>query len=360
MQDPIQPSSTPSQTFRDGNPSTGELGSIVSADWLNSMQTGMQTTQSALQSAQQELVSVIQSSGQKTDPSRQDQLLQAVRNIAWGSSQRPTTLAGYGINDGASKTDLQTAINNLIAGAPGALNTLQELAAALGNDASFASSIAKLLAGKADKAGTLAGYGISNAMTRLTQDMPLPTQDIGPIWHDGYNSVMTWQIFNANGANYTGYASTLIGSLLLDTQPTARPGYIKCGPQKLLATGKYAALRAWAIHNGLMVVPGKWMAGSISFTDNDDNTFFAYDVRGEFQRCWDDGRNVDVNRPFGTWADSDIALHQHGLGSKVISAGTIGAADVAGGAGSGWGQTAPYGGNETKPRSVALLASIKY
>ncbi|POA99732.1 hypothetical protein C2134_05010 [Chromobacterium sinusclupearum] len=63
----------------------------------------------------------------------------------------------------ASKTDLKTAIDGVVAGAPGALNTLQELAAALGNDSNYAATITKQLSGKADRATTLAGYGIADA-----------------------------------------------------------------------------------------------------------------------------------------------------------------------------------------------------
>ncbi|WP_199154423.1 hypothetical protein [Chromobacterium sp. ASV23] len=80
-----------------------------------------------------------------------------------GKADKATTLAGYGITDGASKTDLKTAIDGVVAGAPGALNTLQELAAALGNDSNYAATITKQLSGKADRANTLAGYGIADA-----------------------------------------------------------------------------------------------------------------------------------------------------------------------------------------------------
>jgi hypothetical protein len=49
-----------------------------------------------------------------------------------------------------TKTEVDTLINNLIAGAPGALNTLDELAAALGDDANFAATVTNLLALKAN------------------------------------------------------------------------------------------------------------------------------------------------------------------------------------------------------------------
>ncbi|MCD4503698.1 tail fiber protein [Chromobacterium piscinae] len=259
MQDPIKPVPTPDQKFHDGNPSTGELGTIVSASWLN-------TVQSAIQTTQQEVLSVINSNnGQLADPARQDQLLQSIKQLAWGGNAKPTTLAGYGIadgltlrpqlgdkvdlnniaddglyhnpanayaanganypvpyagllfvfadgemvyqqyqsfnnagcwyrcryrgnwsqwqkladaattlagygiTDGATKAELKAAVDGLVSGAPGALNTLQELAAALGNDNNFASTITNKLAGKADKSSSLAGYGINTLALSTAQ-----------------------------------------------------------------------------------------------------------------------------------------------------------------------------------------------
>ncbi|OQS45636.1 tail fiber protein [Chromobacterium violaceum] len=171
MQDQLKPINSPDGLFHDGNPYTGELGTVVTSEWLNGMQ-------SAVQSTQQEMLTLLKTSGQNPDPSRKDQLQQAVQNIAWGGNSKPTTLAGYGITDGASKTDLQTAVNNLVAGAPGALNTLQELAAALGNDANYAASITKQLANKADKATTLAGYGITDGVTQTQLKTAVPSGQI--------------------------------------------------------------------------------------------------------------------------------------------------------------------------------------
>lgn len=52
------------------------------------------------------------------------------------------------IAEKATPAQITTAINNLIASAPGALDTLNELATALGNDANFATTITNLIAGK--------------------------------------------------------------------------------------------------------------------------------------------------------------------------------------------------------------------
>ncbi|GAB6169702.1 hypothetical protein JCM1393_21620 [Clostridium carnis] len=53
---------------------------------------------------------------------------------------------------------ISTAINNLINGSPGALDTLKELADAMGNDPNFAASMTNALAGKVDK---VTGKGLS-------------------------------------------------------------------------------------------------------------------------------------------------------------------------------------------------------
>ena len=69
---------------------------------------------------------------------------------AWSSlTGTPTTLAGYGITDAASVSYVDTEIANLINSAPGALDTLDELAAALGDDANFSTTVTNNLALKA-------------------------------------------------------------------------------------------------------------------------------------------------------------------------------------------------------------------
>lgn len=70
-----------------------------------------------------------------------------------GTPTVPT--AGRGTNNGqiASTAFVAQAIAALVNSAPGALDTLQELAAALGNDANFAATITNALAGKVSKSG---------------------------------------------------------------------------------------------------------------------------------------------------------------------------------------------------------------
>ena len=87
-------------------------------------------------------------------------------------TNKPTTVAASGLTDAATKTEVSNAAtavkNEILGGAGAAFDTLKELAAALGNDANFARTIADALAKKADKATTLAAYGLGDAIAVLT------------------------------------------------------------------------------------------------------------------------------------------------------------------------------------------------
>lgn len=74
----------------------------------------------------------------------------------------------------AKPADIDTAISNLIGGAPNALNTLDELAQALADDASFASTTTNLLAGKVTLTGdeVIAGNKRFSGFTALGEFVP--------------------------------------------------------------------------------------------------------------------------------------------------------------------------------------------
>lgn len=120
-------------------------------------------------------------------------------SLAWSKIiNRPTTLAGYGILDAVNLSVVNDAIAAAIAAlvnnAPTPLNTLGELAAAIGNDANFNTTITNLIAGKVSLSGnyanpawlaslawskltgtptTLAGYGITDALTNANLNLRL-------------------------------------------------------------------------------------------------------------------------------------------------------------------------------------------
>lgn len=86
-----------------------------------------------------------------------------------GSSATITGLsAPVNGSDAATKTYVDTAISGLIDSAPGTLDTLNELAAALGDDPNFASSVTTSLAGKLATAGGTMSGAIAMGTNKIT------------------------------------------------------------------------------------------------------------------------------------------------------------------------------------------------
>jgi len=102
-----------------------------------------------------------------------------------GTPAAPTATAGTNTTQVATTAFVKTAVDNVIAGAPGALDTLNELSAALGNDANYASTITSALALKAPLAsptftGTVSGItatmvGLGNVDNTSDANKPVST-----------------------------------------------------------------------------------------------------------------------------------------------------------------------------------------
>lgn len=91
---------------------------------------------------------------------------------------------------------------------------------------------------------------------------------------------------------------------------------------------------------------------------NGTTTFNLPDMRGEFPRGWDDGRGVDVGRLLGSYQSDELRSHNHlSLGYSGGSLTGIGNTDNDN---SNNQPTSFTGGNETRPRNIALLACIVY
>ena len=72
-------------------------------------------------------------------------------------ANKSTTLSGYGITDAYTKTQVDKKVSDLVNSAPETLDTLNELASALGNDPNFATTVATQIGNKAN-ASDLSNY----------------------------------------------------------------------------------------------------------------------------------------------------------------------------------------------------------
>ena len=115
---------------------------------------------------------------------------------SWGSAI--TSLAGY---DTSAQVDAK--INALINGAPGALDTLNELAAALGDDSNFASTMTTALAAKANTS-SLASVATSGSYNDLVNKPTIPTPGNGYI------------VINQNGSQKGAFSVNQVGNTTIE------------------------------------------------------------------------------------------------------------------------------------------------
>ncbi|MGS3120403.1 phage tail protein [Escherichia coli] len=233
---------------------------------------------------------------------------------------RPTAPTAEGKDSStqiANTAFVQAAIAALVGSSPEALDTLNELAAALGNDPNFATTVTNSLAGKMDKSAN--GSDIENVSVFL-QNLRLgagaPAIGIPFFWPSSAmpNTVMTeWAdmvFLKFNGATFSA--------------------------------SNYPKLA--------LVFPALTLPES----------------RGEFLRIWDDGRGVDAGRGLLSAQGHAYQSHSHRL---LMSAGSVGSGNVIGIDSSlngtltyninqpGGGQIQAIenaGGTETRPRNIAF------
>ena len=133
------------------------------------------------------------------------------------------------------------------------------------------------------------------------------------------------------------------GAVLYFAGQTAPAGWLKANGAAVSRTA-YAALFA--------------AIGTTYGAGDGSTTFNLPDLRGEFMRGWDDGRGIDRGRVFGSAQSDELKAHTHGGVPQRTGDNDRGGA-------SSWysidgvGQTESFGGSETRPRNLALLACIK-
>ena len=101
-----------------------------------------------------------------------------------------------------------TEVNSLVDSAPGALNTLNELAAALGDDANFSTTITNSLATKADTTYVNAQIGASNTNIRSYADTTFETKAVALASNNALLNLINDRAQVANVASLAALANT--------------------------------------------------------------------------------------------------------------------------------------------------------
>jgi len=169
-----------------------------------------------------------------------------------GIPKAPTAPAGTETTQLANTAFVAAAIRALISSAPGALDTLNELAAALGNDPNFAATMTNALAGKAGKSTTLAGYGILDAQAKaqLLTDFVLNSGwGLGqktPPYMLNANTVVTTGFYGAPGVGSQNYADSYSPMLVFCRGESVVAQVQYTQDNKLVWRGSYDSGATWA------------------------------------------------------------------------------------------------------------------
>ncbi|ELR3383962.1 phage tail protein [Escherichia coli] len=224
-----------------------------------------------------------------------------------GTPTAPTAAQSVNNTQIATTAFVKSAIAAMVGSAPAALDTLNELAAALGNDPNFATTMLNALSGK---------QPLDNTLTNLSG------KDVA--------GLLTYLGLGEGSALPVGVPVPWPSA----TPPT---GWLKCNGAAFSAEEYPELAKAYPTNK----LP---------------------DLRGEFIRGWDDGRGVDSSRGLLTSQDHLFASHGHWFdkyyaltgfdptgGRFVVTADAFGELITANSI-----STVSVGGSETRPRNVAF------
>ncbi|EFX7209199.1 phage tail protein [Shigella sonnei] len=200
-----------------------------------------------------------------------------------GTPTTPTATKGTNNTQIASTAFVMAAIAELVDSSPDALNTLNELAAALGNDPNFATTMTNALAGKQPKDATL------TALAELAT-----SADKLPYFTGADRAALT--------------ALTSVGRAILGKTSTQGVlDYLGLGEGSALPVGvpvpwpSATPPTGWLKCNGAAFSAEQYPELAKAYPTNK-----LPDLRGEFIRGWDDGRGIDTGREMLSYQEGTI------------------------------------------------------
>ncbi|MDA7086509.1 tail fiber protein [Pseudomonas sp. SA3-5] len=276
-----------------------------------------------------------------------------------GTPTAPTAAQATNNTQLATTAFVKAAIAALIDSSPGALDTLNELAAALGDDPNFATTMTNALAGKQPLAARLTafvannGFGLGESGGAKVRQTDLdaittagfhvvgagavglpPGQGSGYLWHQDWDASTTYrrQLYFAVSSTRIFIRVMSLGvwgdwdeigrlaSPALTGTPTAPTAVAGTSTTQLATTefvqsavgvgvvapfARSTAPSGWLKANGATISRSTYAAlfaaiGTTFGAGDGSTTFQLPDLRGEFLRGWDDGRGVDPGRQLGS------------------------------------------------------------
>ena len=283
---------------------------------------------------------IVKLNSQTASDSEQDAATPKAVKIAYDAAVEAKTAADTAqrtANDGVSKADsAQRTANDGVSKANAAQTSANQAKTA----ADTAQRTANDGVSKADAAQRTANDGVSKANAAQTSANQAKT---------AADTAQRTASDANNNANTRQLKSELVGEIAFFARPNPPSGWLKANGAAVSRT-TYAALFA---------------AIGTTFGAGDGRTTFNLpDLRGEFLRCLDDGRNIDGGRRLGSSQGDEIKTHTINVPNSQWEGNVSGSwffAERGNGNNNQPNNTITYtGGNETRPRNVALLACIKY
>jgi hypothetical protein len=180
------------------------------------------------------------------------------------------------VSDGVTQAYIDTAVTNLVDSAPGLLNTLNELAAAIGDDANFATTIGTNLTTASTNLllYTDSSFGeLGSTLSGLINTASVGAQTAANSYTDGeintLESSLIGTIATASGAAVTsanGYTDSEIGSIV--TTNVAEGTNLYFTSQRAIDSGSATYLTQSAAALDYLPVAGGTVTGPVDFTSD--------------------------------------------------------------------------------------------
>ncbi|HCO6586540.1 TPA: tail fiber protein, partial [Escherichia coli] len=211
-----------------------------------------------------------------------------------GIPTAPTAAQGTNNTQIATTAYVRAAISALVGSSPEALDTLNELAAALGNDPNFATTMTNALAGKQPLDATLTALaGLATGANKLPYFTGTDTVSLTDLTSVGRDILAKTSVLAVIQYLGLGEGSALpVGVPIPWPSATPPTGWLKCNGAAFTASQYPKLAQAYPA----LRLP---------------------DLRGEFIRGWDDGRGVDAGRELLSSQEHTVISHNHAIPTTV-------------------------------------------